>query len=454
LSLQVPYVLLLIWITGLLVFMLPYTQDEEHCMRLVNSLTIGLLALLGSHLAVAMEVAEPGEAGVIAERLERIDQVIEEDIETGKLPGAVALVARDGKIVYHRAFGNADLASGEAMRTDSIFRIASMTKAVTSVGVMILYEQGRFQLTDPVSKYLPEFANMRVISKMADDGTIAETVPAVQPIRIIDLLSHTSGVSYLFISSDVQKSYKDAGLIDGLTARDLVLKDQMALLARQPLLFEPGTKWMYGLNTDLLGYLIEVVSGQALDVFFAEHILGPLGMEDTYFYLPDDKRDRLATLYAHVEGQGLVVSKGDESEIKMGNPNYPVEGARTYFSGGAGLSSTAYDYARFIQMLLNEGELDGVRVLSRKSVELMRTPRFDYDGDSKPDIGLGFGVVTDLGKYGELGSPGMYSWGGAFNTSYWIDPKEGLIGVFMSQVRPVNTDIDERFKTLVYQALE
>jgi len=425
-------------------------------MRRVSRLIIGLLVLLAPLLAVAMEVevAEPGEAGVIAERLERIDHAIEEDIAAGEIPGAVALVAHNGKIVYHRAFGNADVASGEAMRTDSIFRIASMTKAVTSVGVMILYEQGRFQLTDPVSKYLPEFANMRVISKMADDGGIAETVPAVQPVRIIDLLTHASGISYPFMTSDVQKTYNDAGLIDGLTARDLVLKDQMALLAKQPLLFEPGTKWMYGLNTDVLGYLIEVVSGQSLDKFFRQHILDPLGMEDTYFYLPDDKRDRLVTLYAHVEGEGLVASKGDESEIKLDNPNYPVEGARTYLSGGAGLSSTAYDYARFIQMLLNEGELDGVRVLSRKSVELMRTPRFDYDGDSNPDISLGFGVVTDLGKHGELGSIGMYSWGGAFNTSYWIDPREGLVGVFMSQVRPVNTDITERFTTLVYQALE
>jgi CubicO group peptidase (beta-lactamase class C family) len=226
------------------------------------------------------------------------------------------------------------------------------------------------------------------------------------------------------------------------------------LLAQQPLLFEPGTKWQYGLNTDVLGRLIEVVSGQPLDEFFEQHILGPLGMNDTYFYLPDDKRDRLVTLYAHVEGQGLVVSKGDESEIKLDNPNYPVEGARTYFSGGAGLSSTAYDYARFIQMLLNEGQLDGMRVLSRKSVELMRTARFDYDGDSFPDIGLGFSVVGDLGKHGELGSTGMYAWGGAFNTTFWIDPEENLVGVFMSQVRPVQSDITEKFTTLVYQALE
>lgn len=423
-------------------------------MRHVNKLIIGLLALLIPHLVSAMEVAEPEEAGVIEQRLERIDQAIGAAIEAGEIPGAVALVARHGKIVYHRAFGSADVAAGEAMRTDSIFRIASMTKAVTSVGVMILYEQGRFQLSDPVSDYLPEFTNMHVISKMADDGTIAETVPAVQPIRIIDLLTHTSGISYAFIPGQLQKSYNSAGIIDGLTTKKLVLADQIELLAQQPLLFEPGTKWQYGLNTDVLGRLIEVVSGQPLDKFFEQHILGPLEMNDTHFYLPDDKRDRLVTLYAYVDGEGLVVSKGDESEIKLDNPDFPIEGARTYFSGGAGLSSTAYDYARFIQMLLNEGELDGLRVLSRKSVELMRTARFDYDGDSKPDIGLGFGVVGDLGKHGELGSTGMYAWGGAFNTTFWIDPEEDLVGVFMSQVRPVQSDIEEKFPILVYQALE
>jgi CubicO group peptidase (beta-lactamase class C family) len=423
-------------------------------MRRANHLIIGLLALLIPHLAPAMDVAKPEEAGVIEERLERIDQAIETAVEAGEIPGAVALVARHGKIVYHRAFGSADVATGEAMSTDSIFRIASMTKAVTSVGAMILYEQGRFQLSDPVSDFLPEFADMQVVAKLADDGTIAETVPAVQPIRIIDLLTHTSGITYSFMPGELPKAYSSAGIIDGMTAKKLVLADQIRLLAQQPLLFEPGTKWQYGLNTDVLGRLIEVVSGQPLDEFFEQHILGPLGMNDTYFYLPDDKRDRLVTLYAHVEGQGLVVSKGDESEIKLDNPNYPVEGARTYFSGGAGLSSTAYDYARFIQMLLNEGQLDGMRVLSRKSVELMRTARFDYDGDSFPDIGLGFSVVGDLGKHGELGSTGMYAWGGAFNTTFWIDPEENLVGVFMSQVRPVQSDITEKFTTLVYQALE
>ena len=423
-------------------------------MRHVNRFVPGLLALCVSLGSMAMEVAEPAEAGVNGERLERIDAEIQESIEAGEIPGAVALVARHGKIVYHRAFGLADVASKKAMTTDSIFRIASMTKAVTSVAVMVLYEQGRFRLSDPVSNYLPEFAEMRVISKMADDGTIAETVPATRPIRIVDLLTHTSGIAYAFIPGDLQKTYTDAGLIAGVTGKKMELADQMKLLAKQPLAFEPGTKWQYGLNTDVLGYLIQVVSGQRLDKFLAANIIGPLGMKDTAFYLPKDRADRLVTLYADVEGKGLVPSDGTEADIKLDNPNYPIAGAKTYFSGGGGLSSTASDYARFIQMLLNEGELDGVRILSRKSVELMRTPRFDYDGDAVPDIGLGFGVVGDLGKYGELGSTGTYSWGGAFNTQFWIDPEEDMIVVFMSQVRPSNTDIAEAVNTLVYQALE
>jgi len=413
-----------------------------------------VLTLLAFAPIMAMDIGPAAEAGVSEERLERIDEAINQAIAVGEIPGAVAIVARHGKVIYHRAFGNADVAAKEPMRTDSIFRIASMTKAVSSVAAMVLYEQGKFLLNDPISDYLPEFAEMRVISKMADDGSIAETVPAATQIKIIDLLTHTSGISYEFMPGKLQKSYLDAGIIAGMTARNIKLADQMKLLAKQPLLFEPGTEWQYGLNSDVLGYLVEVVSGQPLDVFFEENILGPLRMDDTYFYLPDEKADRLVTLYAAVEGQGLVPSKGTEGEIKLDDPDYPIKGARSYFSGGAGLSSTAQDYARFTQMLLSNGELDGVRVLGRKSVELMRSPRFDYDGDNVPDIGLGFGVVGELGKYGELGSTGAYSWGGAFLTTYWIDPQEDLVAVLMSQARPVDSDIIGKFRTLVYQALE
>jgi CubicO group peptidase (beta-lactamase class C family) len=418
----------------------------------LRATALAFLALALSAVVLAATAAEG--RGFIEERLGRIDRALEQAIADGEIPGAVALVLRDGEVAYHKAFGYADVASRRPMQLDTIFRIASMTKAITSVGVMILYENGHFQLNDPVSDFLPEFAEMRVISKTGEDGAVLEAEPAERPIRIIDLLTHTSGISYPFIPTPQQKGYLDAGVIDGLTARDLVLADQMRLLAEQPLLFEPGSRFMYGLSTDVLGRLIEVVSGQPLDRFFAEQITGPLGMSDTWFYLPDDKAHRLATLYAHVEGRGLVVSEGHESEIKLDDPNYPIAGARSYFSGGAGLSSTAADYARFAQMLLDNGELDGVRILGRKSVELMRTARTDWDEDERPDFGLGFQVVGDLGKRGELGSIESFSWGGAFFTAFWIDPRERLIGILMSQARPCISDLRAKFPVLVYQALE
>ena len=411
-----------------------------------------LLALCSA--SYALESTAPADAGIIPQRLARIEVAVNEAIEAGEIPGAVALIVRDGKTVYHEAFGYADIASKRPMKTDDIFRIASMTKAITSVGVMMLYEQGELSLYEPIAKYLPEFAEMQVLSELNEDGTVKSTTPATKPITIVDLLTHTSGLAYKFIPGQLQKTYTDAGVIDGLTDNDLVLADNIELLARQPLLFEPGSKFNYGLSTDVLGRLIEVVSGQSLAEFFVEHITGPLGMSDTSFYLPEAKHARLVTLYSHVDGQGLVNSKEVESIIQYGDPDYPITGAQTYFSGGAGLSSTAYDYARFIQMMLNDGVLEGVRILGRKSVELMRTARVDWDNDQNPDFGLGFRITNDLGKGNSLGSVGAYSWGGAFYTSFWIDPKEGLVAVFMSQGRPIKSDIAGVFKTLVYQSLE
>lgn len=390
--------------------------------------------------------------GFVDERLDRIDAVIERDIENDRIAGAVALVARDGNIVYHKALGYADIGARREMRTDAIFRIASMTKAVTSVGVMILYERGHFQLNDPISKFLPEFAEPQVAVAFDDDGLITETRPATREIRIVDLLSHSSGISYGAFGGPLSAAYKEANIIDGLTVANITLSETMPRLAKMPLMFDPGERFEYGLNTDVLGYLIEVVSGKSLDRFFREEIYEPLGMKDTDFYLPDDKAHRLVTLYADVED--LNPSTGTEGDILLDDPDYPITGARTYFSGGAGLSSTAYDYFRFIQMLQNDGELDGVRILGRKSVELMRTGRIDLDGDGTRDFGLGFQVMGDLGVAGEISSPSAYAWGGAFNSVYWIDPEERLVAVFMSNVRPYNTDIRLRFRTAVYQALE
>lgn len=396
--------------------------------------------------------ADPAAAGFIPKRLARLDKIIYKEMAAGKIPGAVVLVARDGKIAYHKSFGFADTKAQIRMQNDNIFRIASMTKAITTVAVMMLYEQGRFQLNDPVRKYLPIFKDMRVVVRESKFSGLT-TAPATKPIRIIDLLTHTSGISYPFIASSVQQLYVEAGITDGMEGKPITLQENMERLARQPLLFEPGTDVAYGLSTDVLGYLVEVVSGKPLDRFFAERIFKPLAMQDTYFYLPAHKADRLATLYAHVGGKGLVVARGDESTIKMDYPRYPIEGAKTYLSGGAGLSSTAEDYARFCQMLLNNGNFDGKRLLSRKSVELLRTARVDLDQDGTDDFGLGF-YVTRLSETGELGSNGAYSWGGAFNTQYWIDPEEQLIGVLMTQVRPANSDIKKRFITVVYQSLQ
>ena len=396
----------------------------------------------------------PSAAGFVPERLQRIDRAVERAIDANEIPGAVAIVMRDGKVAYHRAFGFKDIESATPMTTETIFRIASMTKAITSIAVMQLYEQGHFQLNDPVGDYLPGFAHMRVAARMGDDGFVATSTPAKHPIRIIDLLTHTSGISYPFIASRVQKTYVANGVIDGVTASATSLAEKMAVLARQPLLSEPRSTFTYGLSTDVLGYLIEVVSGMPFDEYLARHILDPLRMTDTAFYLPAEKAPRLATLYADTGSGPLKRSDGTEADIKLDDPLYPVQGARTYFSGGAGLSGTAQDYARLCQMLLNAGELDGVRVLSRKSVELMRAPRVTLDESQALDFGLGFSVQMAIGRSGELGSNGSFAWGGAFYTSYWIDPAESLVAVFMSQVRPARSDIDRRFKTLVYQALE
>ena len=427
-------------------------MDTNRGLRLIGGIWLSLLLASCATVHSDFDLSFSDARGFREERLDRIDAVIEAEIAAGRIPGAVGLIAKDGEIVYHRAFGMADIDAGKPMQNDSIFRIASMSKAITSVGVMMLYEQGRFQLNDPVSKYLPGFANPRVVVTVDDNGIVTETREANREIRIVDLLSHSSGIGYAFTEFSLQRAYKAAGVIDGLTAANKTLAEGMAVLAPLPIAFDPGEEFLYGLNTDVLGYLIEVVTGKTLDAFFRDEIFTPLGMNDTYFYLPEAKADRLVTLYADVGH--LKVSDGTEDPLTLDNPRYPVEGAKRYFSGGAGLSSTAYDYFRFVQMLLQDGELDGVRLLSRKSVELMQAPRIDWDADGAPDFGLGFEVVTDLGRRGELGTVGTYSWGGAFGTNFLIDPKEDIVAIFMTQARPLKSDIRDKYRNLVYQALQ
>ena len=387
--------------------------------------------------------------------LKNIDRLIQRSINDNEIPGAVAIILQNNQILYHKSFGFSDKDSKSLMEKNSIFRIASMTKAITSVGIMMLAEDGKILLSDPVSKYIPEFNNPTVIESIdISSGKILKTIPASREIQIIDLLTHTSGIGYPFIPSNLDRSYREGNIFDGLTAKPIILSELIRNLSRQPLLFEPGSSYAYGLNNDVLGYVIEIIAGMTLDSFFKKMIFEPLKMDDTYFYLPEEKESRLVTLYAGNEDKDIKKSDGTESDIYLDNPNYPISGAKTMFSGGAGLSSTAYDYSLFLSMLLNEGKYDEQRLLSQNSVKLMRTALIDTDSDGNSDFGLGFDVITHPKQSNELSSVGSYSWGGAFYTTYWIDPQNKLIGIFMSQVRPYNhLSVATEFKNLVYQSI-
>ncbi len=402
--------------------------------------------------------AKPEEVGLSSERLERITAAIERAVDDGRIAGGVALVARRGKIAYHRAVGLADRESKKPMRTDSLFRIASMTKPITSVAVMMLYEEGHFLLNQPVSDFLPEFKEMKVLDPAwPQDRTSppGKLVPAARPITIRHLLTHTSGLTYHW-NPRLARAYREANVPHGLLPYDGTIADGMKKLAALPLLFQPGDQWEYSLSDDVLGYLVEVVSGLPLDRFFEERIFKPLGMKDTHFYVPAEKMARLATAYTYYDGKGLEpIRDGQvvgEGEIQY-SADYAYAAPRKLFAGGAGLSSTAEDYYRFCQMMLNGGELDGRRLLSRKSVELIRQDHVEGKLDAM-GYGLGFGVASEPRHVTELGSVGAYWWGGFFYTSFVIDPKEELVAVFMGQLHPTGgLNLDTKVTRLAYQAI-
>ena len=398
--------------------------------------------------------ASPESVGMSAERLGRIDNLVKEYIDKKWIAGATVLVARDGKIVYYKGLGYDDIDKKTSMNKDAICRIASQTKAITSVAVMMLYEEGKILLYDPVSKYIPEFKDQKVLDKFNPADTTYTTVPAKREITIRDLLTHTSGIGYAQIGSKESNAiYYKAGVVGGIGVDKIVLGDKMKILGGLPLMHQPGEKWTYGLNSDLLGYLIEVVSGMSLDEFFRKKIFEPLGMKDTYFYLPKGKRNRLATLYSE-DSTKHIIKDGETYELNgTMYVNYPNMNG-TYYSGGGGLSSTAYDYSIFMQMLLNGGEYNGKRILSRSSIRMMTSNQIgDIDfGDDK--FGLGFGIVTEKGAAKTPVSPGTFSWGGMFSSSYWIDPREKIIAQFFLQQFPnSHGEIHDKFKILVYQAI-
>lgn len=394
------------------------------------------------------------DAGMSTDRLSRIDDMLIRQLEENRIPGAVALIARDGQIVYNKAFGMAGNRTGREMRHDDIFRIASQTKAITATAVMMLWEEGHFRLDDPVSVYLPVFGEAQILDTFNEEDSTYTTVPAENQITIRDLLTHTSGIGYGVIDGDerFRMIYEKAGITDLFTTEPVTIEESVSKLAKLPLHHEPGEAFTYSEGLDVLGYFIEVVSGMPFDQFLQNRIFDPLGMDDTRFYLPESKHDRLVT----------VQQKNDAGEwepypVTFYDPEYPRAGAMSFFSGGAGLSGTVEDYAKFLQMYLNDGEYDGTRLLSRTTVNVMMQNQVGgLLGDGGRDYGLAFGIVDDTGEaMGGRGSAGTFDWGGYFNTSYFADPNEGIIGVLFKQTQGSTGDQSGwKFRQLVFQAID
>jgi len=401
--------------------------------------------------AQEIDLIEPNEVGLSADRLDRISDLMEDYVDAKKVAGTVALVARAGEVAHLGITGMQDVEAGKQMREDTIFRIASMTKPITSVAVMMLFEEGHCLLTDPVSKYLPDFKDMRVLV----EGSLEETEPAKRPITIKHLLTHTSGLAYHW-DARVGAQYKAAGVTHGLIEDPNTISDGVKALAAIPLVHHPGEKFTYGLSIDVLGRLVEVWSGMPFDEFLQERIFDPLEMEDSGFFIPDEKLGRLAAVYEREEDGAIRrVGNGPQpGDHGMEHTvTYPYKGSKSNFSGGGGLVSTVGDYYRFAQMILNGGEWEGERLLSRKTVELMTA---DHVGElSDRGFGLGFFVETNAGEFSGLGSVGTHGWGGFFYTTFFIDPEEELIGIYMSQLHPSGgLDLAAKFRVLAYQSID
>ena len=395
-------------------------------------------------------------AGFSSERLNRIDTMLQGYVTRERVNGVVGMLVHDGKIVYHKSFGYDNVEAKTPMKKDAIFRMASQTKAITSVAVMMLYEEGKFDLDDPVFYYIPEFRNLKVLDKFNKEDSTYTTVSAKRAITIRDLLTHTSGIGYAQIGSPEAKAiYYKAGVVGGIGVGKIKLADKMKILGGLPIFHQPGEKFTYGLNTDLLGYLVEVVSGISLDEFFRKRIFEPLGMKDTYFYLPKEKQSRLVTLYSEDRNTRKVVKT--EPTIMIGKDEFTSDYPKmdgTYYSGGGGLSGTIYDYAIFLQMLLNGGEYNGKRILSPTIVNMMTMDQIGDVNGGVNDIGLGFGVVTKKGSAVMPWHEGSYEWGGMFATTYWVDPQSKLVALIYRNVYPTSLGrIVDQFKVMSYAAM-
>lgn len=408
--------------------------------------------------AQQLQEASPESVGLSSKQLAHIDGLCQEYLDNNWLPGGTILVARKGKIAYFKTWGNRDTKSNTPYQKDDIFRLASMTKAFTSVAMLQLLEQGKYRLDEPVSMYIPAFAESKVLLKLNAADTTYTTIPVKNPITIRHLMTHTSGLSYAFMDARIKAIYEKNGAANfGLSHETITTAEMVQRIAEQPLLHHPGERWTYGYNTDVLGYLVEVLSGQTLGVYCKEHIFGPLGMKDTGFYLPKEKTPRLVPVYYDVPEKKQLLVHTDPIY------NYPFLGRDDHFAGGGGASSTTLDYAIFCQMLLNGGTYNGKRILSKKTTDLLATDQLAYMGieptkrvdEFGTSYGLGISLKTKRNEAQTLNSAGTLAWGGIFNTKYWINPKEELVFVGMTQILPdYHPEFWEKLYNIIYAAVE
>jgi len=385
-------------------------------------------------------------------KLAYIDTLINNYTKNDWVKGVVTLIVKDNQLVQYKGYGYLDAGWKKPMPPDALFRIMSQTKAITSVGIMILYEQGKLLLDEPVGDFIPEFKNQVVLDKFNATDTTYTTVPAKRNVTIRDLLTHSSGIDYAGIGSNTMKAiYAKAGIPSGLGYFDADLLTEMKKLGKLPLAFQPGEKFQYGLNTDLLGCLIEVISGQTLDEFLRRNIFEPLGMKDTYFNVPASKANRLAAVYTEDSLHHIIPWSHTFRHI---DPDYPTMN-KHYFSGGAGLTSTAFDYAIFMQMLLNGGIYNGKRILSPRTVEMMTSNQLDFHYNGTNNFGLGFDIVTEKGANLGPRNKGTFSWGGYYGTTYWADPRAKLVCLIMTQHTPnSHGDLANKITDIIYSSIK
>jgi CubicO group peptidase (beta-lactamase class C family) len=388
------------------------------------------------------------------ERLAKIDDLINDYIKKDWVKGVVTIVVKDNQVVQYKGYGNADAETKEAMKKDELFRIASQTKALVATGIMILYERGKLLLDEPVADFIPEFKNPVVLDTFNPKDSSYTTVPAKRDITIRDLFTHTSGIDYATIGSEKMNAiYAKAGLELGfnLEKKNQTLLEAMKILAKLPLIHQPGEKWTYGLNFDVLGSVIEVISGMNLNKFLTQNIFEPCGMTDTYFNVPAAKANRLAHVYTEDSLHHVIPWDKEKSDI---DPDYPLV-QKHYFSGGADLTSTAFDYAQFLQMLLNGGTYNGHEILAPRTVEMMISNQLDFKFNGVNDFGLSFEIVSDKGAARGPRNKGTFAWGGYWGTTYWADPKAHLICLIMTQQIPdSHSELSQKFQAMVYSSLK